>query len=51
MGVDLDYLAEDRKEWRVDKNTVTRLHTPLRGLGFVEKLSNYKLKKDSAPPS
>jgi len=51
VGVDLDYLAEDRKVWRVDKNTVSRLHTLLRGLGFVALLSNYEMKKDSAPPS
>ena len=50
VGVDLDYLAEDRKMWRVDKNTVSRLHTLLRGLGFVALLSNYEM-KDSAPPS
>jgi len=51
MGVDLDCLTEDRKVCEVDKNTVTRLHTLLRGLGFVELLSTYDLKKDSAPPS
>jgi len=32
-------------------NNVARLHTFLRGLGFVEMLSNYDLKDDSAPPS
>jgi hypothetical protein len=51
VGVDLDCLAENRKVWRVDKNTVTRLHVLLRGLGFVALLTNYELKKDCAPPS
>jgi len=49
--VDLGYLAEDRKGWRGDKNTVTRLHKLFRKLGFVELLSNYEMKKDSAPSS
>ena len=51
VGVDLDYLAEDRKVWRGDKNTVSILHTILRGFGFVALLSNYELKKDVASPS
>ena len=49
--VDLNCLAENRKVWRVGKNTVTRLHMLLRGLGFVALLTNYELKMDSAPPS
>ena len=49
VGFDLDYLVEERKRWRVDKNAVTRLHKLLRGLGFVELLSKYEKKKDSAP--